>query len=103
MIWFRRKERTFEQMEEQLSKGRIFDMTVQFKGLTLLLPELGFYTPLVHFNLSFSNYFFYSSECKSVLLRFNNLLLQSTLDDNKEEEDQNLFQAMINSHPIFSE
>lgn len=48
---FRRKERTFEQMVKDQSKEQIFDLIIQLKCLTLVLPEYGFYTPLIDFIL----------------------------------------------------
>jgi len=43
------KERTFEEMENDLSDQKIFDMLIQIKGLSLLAPEYGIYTQFVHF------------------------------------------------------
>ena len=40
---FRIKQRTFEEMEHDLSNEKIFDMTIEIKGLSLLLPEYGHY------------------------------------------------------------
>ncbi|CAF2599955.1 unnamed protein product [Rotaria sp. Silwood2] len=37
------KQRTFQQMENDLSNKKIFDMTMQIKGLSLLLPEYGYF------------------------------------------------------------
>jgi hypothetical protein len=45
------KERTFEEMENDLSNQKIFDMLIQIKGLSLLAPEYGIYTQSVHFIL----------------------------------------------------
>ncbi len=44
MEFYRIKERTFEQMEEDLAKKKLFDMTIEIKELSLLLPEHGLYT-----------------------------------------------------------
>ncbi len=48
---FRMKERTFEEMENDLSDQKIFDMLIQIKGLSLLAPQYGIYTQSVHFIL----------------------------------------------------
>jgi hypothetical protein len=44
MEFYRIKERTFEQMEEDLANKKLFDMTIEIKELSLLLPEYGLYT-----------------------------------------------------------
>jgi len=47
-------------MEHDLSNEKIFDMKIEIKGLSLLLPEYGIYKQFVHFLFSsFLIYLFY--------------------------------------------
>ncbi len=45
------KQRTIEEMEEDLSQAKVFDMTMQFKGMSLLLPANGVLYKLVNIHL----------------------------------------------------
>jgi hypothetical protein len=40
-ILFRIKQRTIKEIEKDLSNEKIFEMTMQIKGLSLLSPEYG--------------------------------------------------------------
>ena len=44
---FRMKERTSEEIQKDLLDKKIFDMTIEIKGLSLLSPENGIYTQFV--------------------------------------------------------
>ncbi|CAF4563753.1 unnamed protein product, partial [Rotaria sp. Silwood2] len=72
------KQRTFQQMENDLSNKKIFDMTMQIKGLSLLLPEYGYF----------------KHDSKTIISRFSNLILRSCLNNNQQEQDDVLFQFL---------
>ncbi len=38
---YRIKRRTNEEMEDDLSQEKVFDMNIQLKGISLILPENG--------------------------------------------------------------
>jgi len=46
---FRIKQRKFEEMKEDLLNEKLFDMIIQIKGLSLLLPEYGIYKQFDYF------------------------------------------------------
>ncbi|CAF0818142.1 unnamed protein product [Rotaria sordida] len=73
------KQRTFLQMEHDLSNKKIFDMTMQIKGLSLFLPEYGYF----------------KHDCKTMIIRFTNLKLSSCLNDDDREQDDALFQKQM--------
>ncbi|CAF5003433.1 unnamed protein product, partial [Rotaria sp. Silwood1] len=63
------KRRTIEEMERDLSQSKIFDMTMQLKGISLILPENGIFykhSAMIHIDLD-------------------NLVLKSCLDNNKDD------------------
>lgn len=58
-IWvlFRIKQRKLEEMEEDLLNEKIFEMIIEIKGLSLLLPEDGIYKQFDYFHLVFFSLF----------------------------------------------
>ncbi len=43
MFFFRIKEHKLNEMEEDLSCQKIFDMTIELKDTSIIFPENGFY------------------------------------------------------------
>jgi len=74
VLLYRIKRRTIEEMEQDLSREKIFDMTMHLRGISLILPENGvvYYgsSPMVHID-------------------FDSLMLKSCLD-NDDKDDNNL-------------
>jgi len=95
-ILFRIKKRTYEEMEYDLSNEKMFDMTIEIKGLSLLLPEYGIYKQFVYL-IIFLFILFYYSDCKTIVVHLNNFILKSCLYNDKEE-DNNLFRVNIIYH-----
>ncbi|CAF0860696.1 unnamed protein product [Rotaria sordida] len=63
------KKRTIEEMEQDLSQQKVFDMTIQLKGISLLLPKNGIlykHSSMIHIDLD-------------------NLVFNSCLDDDKND------------------
>jgi hypothetical protein len=70
-VLYRLKRRTIEEMEQDLSREKVFDMTIQLRGISLLLPENGVadrYSSMIHIDLD-------------------SLILKSCLDDDKDDKN----------------
>ena len=80
---------------DDLSKQQMFDMNIQLKCLSLLLPEDGFYKPLSIFISSIIFIEFDCSDCQLVVHRFNSLQLKSILNDQNEDD---LFRVINHFH-----
>ena len=93
-VLFRIKQRKFEEMEEDLLNEKLFDLIIQIKGLSLLLPEYGIYKQFDYFNFCFSHFLIYCffSDCKTMVVHFNNFILESSFNDDKHE-NKKLFQV----------
>ncbi|CAF3445520.1 unnamed protein product [Rotaria socialis] len=69
------KQRTIKEIEKDLSNEKIFEMTMQIKGLSLLSPEYGVF----------------KHNCKTTITRFSSLIFKSCLN-NDTEDDATVFQ-----------
>ncbi|CAF2148160.1 unnamed protein product [Rotaria magnacalcarata] len=69
------KQRTIKEIEKNLSNEKIFEMTMQIKGLSLLSPEYGVF----------------KHNCKTTITRFSSLIFKSCLN-NDTEDDATVFQ-----------
>ena len=92
------KDRTFEEMENDLSDQKMFDMMIQIKGLSLLSPEHGIYQEFGYLTSFNFDLFSFSSDAKTIHIQFSNFILKSSLD-NDTKDDKALFQ--VDSLQIF--